>query len=228
MQAKSEVRESHLMFPGGWEYGRVRELNLHIPKWTPFWELESQWTHEPLESDYRGSKPIKCLKWSRMTHLDSSSTNYDQKKGWESNWQFDSRPLKVNNRPDFLSCRWCATYCWKSLNEGYNLASFQLEVCIQSYMPPKSGESQFWEFRNSHLGVLGQNAIWMLVPWLIKIYTIKRKVVASPNSRPWWVLWIQVCPWLILTPKVFQLCTNQLVVWFCVGLCEWLITCHFS
>jgi len=28
------------------------------------------------------------------------------------------------------------------------------------------------------------------------------------------------CSWLILTPKVFQLCTNQLVVWFCASLCE--------
>jgi hypothetical protein len=28
------------------------------------------------------------------------------------------------------------------------------------------------------------------------------------------------CPWLVLTPKVFQLNINQLVVWFCEGLCE--------
>jgi hypothetical protein len=33
---------------------------------------------------------------------------------------FDSRPLKVGNRPDFLACKWPATYRWKDLNEGYN------------------------------------------------------------------------------------------------------------
>jgi hypothetical protein len=38
--------------------------------------------------------------------------------------------------------------------------------------------------------------------------------VASLKFEPWWVLWIWVCPWLVLTPKVFQLCINQLVVWF--------------
>ncbi len=27
---------------------------------------------------------------------------------------------KVENRPDFLMCRWCVTYLWKALNEGYN------------------------------------------------------------------------------------------------------------
>jgi hypothetical protein len=29
---------------------------------------------------------------------------------------------KVRNRPDFLAWRWCATYRWKSFNEGYNFA----------------------------------------------------------------------------------------------------------
>jgi len=55
-----------------------------------------------------------------MTHLDIWNTSYHQKKGRESNWQFDSRSLKVVNHPDFLGCRWRATYHWKTLDEGYN------------------------------------------------------------------------------------------------------------
>jgi hypothetical protein len=43
--------------------------------------------------------------------------------------------------------------------------SSQSEVCTQSYDPPKSWESQLWEFRDSHLGVPGQNDSWVLVPW---------------------------------------------------------------
>ncbi len=38
-------------------------------------------------------------KWPRISHLDICSPSYGQKKGRESNWQFDSRPLKVRNRP---------------------------------------------------------------------------------------------------------------------------------
>jgi hypothetical protein len=38
--------------------------------------------------------------------------------------------------------------------------------------------------------------------------------VASPESKPWWVLWICVCMWLVYAPKMFYLCINQLVVWF--------------
>ncbi len=39
-----------------------------------------------------------------------------------SNWQYDSRPLKVGNGLDLLACKWCDTYRWKVLNEGYNFA----------------------------------------------------------------------------------------------------------
>jgi hypothetical protein len=55
--------------------------------------------------------------------------------------------------------------------------------------------------------------------------SIRGKVVASPKFGLWWVLWVRVCPWLVLTPKVLQLCTNQLVIWFYVGPCEGLSVC---
>jgi hypothetical protein len=36
-----------------------------------------------------------------------------------------------------------------------------------------------------------------------------------PKSGPWWVKWVQRCPWLFLAPKVLQLCTNHLVRVLC-------------
>ncbi len=65
---------------------------------------------------------LTCLQWARMTHMDIWNTSYGQKKGQESNCQFDSRPLKVGNSPDFLAHRWPAIYHWKALKEGYNFA----------------------------------------------------------------------------------------------------------
>jgi hypothetical protein len=57
---------------------------------------------------------------------------------------------------------------------------------------------------------------------------IKGKVVTSPKSRLWWILWVCVCSWLVRAPKVLQLCINQLVVWFVqVRVSNWL-SCHFS
>jgi len=59
-------------------------------------------------------------KMGHMTHLDIWNTSYGQKKGRESNWQFDSRPLKVKNHSDFLVHKWRVTYHWKDLDKGYN------------------------------------------------------------------------------------------------------------
>jgi len=106
------------------------------PKGVPFWELESRWTPKSSEGDCRVQNSmawiilyiikkileLRCLKWARITHLDIWNISYGQKKRRESNWQFDSRPLKVRNRPDFLAFRWRATHCWKALNAGYNFA----------------------------------------------------------------------------------------------------------
>jgi len=78
---------------------------------------------------YINGKALKCRcpKWARIAHLDICKTSYDQKKGRESNSRespgFDSRPLKVGNRPEILGRRKRATYRWKGLDETYNFAS---------------------------------------------------------------------------------------------------------
>jgi hypothetical protein len=64
----------------------------------------------------------KCWKWARMSHLDICSKSYGKKKGRESNWQFDSRPPKVGNRPNLDACKWSMTHHWKDLDESYKLA----------------------------------------------------------------------------------------------------------
>jgi len=51
----------------------------------------------------------------------------------------------------------------------------------------------------------GQNDIWVLVPWPGTKYTIRGKVVVSPKPGLLWILWIQICLWLVLAPKMQQL-----------------------
>ncbi len=72
----------------------------------------------------------KCPKWPRMSHLDICSISYGRKKGRESNWQFDSRPLKVRNRPDSGVCRWSATHRWKALDESYNFGLYLVPIRV--------------------------------------------------------------------------------------------------
>jgi hypothetical protein len=48
--------------------------------------------------------------------------------------------------------------------------------------------------------------------------------VASLRLGLCWLLWVRICMWFVLTPKVFELCTKQLVVSI---LCRslWVIDC---
>jgi hypothetical protein len=86
----------------------VKEWTLTLPNELPFWELKSRWSLEFSEGDGKGQNSLnwkvsyiivkllehRCLKWARMTHLDTWNASYDQKKGQE--W-FDFQPLKVEN-----------------------------------------------------------------------------------------------------------------------------------
>jgi hypothetical protein len=178
------------------------QVNPHVRSWSPKRTLESSQHHckgqnsSPWKVIYIIGKLLKrrCLKWARIAHFDIWNTSYGQNKGRESNWQFHSRPLKVGNRPDFLACRWRATYLGKLLTRATTLlqTASQSEVCTRSYAPPKLRESQLWEFRDSHLEVSRQKAIWM---WPLverrKIY-YKGKGGYFPKFGPWWVLCVQV------------------------------------
>jgi hypothetical protein len=64
----------------------------------------------------------RCQKRACMSHLDICSTSYRKKKSRKSNWQFDYKPLKLDNRLDPDACRWSVTYCWKALDKSYNFA----------------------------------------------------------------------------------------------------------
>jgi hypothetical protein len=147
-----------------------------------------------------------------MTHLDIWNTNYGQMKGRELNLQFDFQPLKVGNRSDFLACKWCAIYRWKILNKGYNFALSLISI--------GGWHTKLWDPKV--VRVPGKNAIWMWPLWRSIEYTIRVKVMVSPKSGPWWISWVRICMWLILARKMLQQCNNQLVGWFCVGLCEWI------
>jgi hypothetical protein len=97
-------------------------------------KMESSGTPENLEDDLRGQISLpwrvlyingkllkrRCPKWPCIAHLDICSPSYGQKKGRESNCQFDSRPLKVGNRPFPDIALRSATWRWKALDESYN------------------------------------------------------------------------------------------------------------
>jgi hypothetical protein len=230
--------ESHFMFPRVQE--SVREWTLALPSELSLWELESQWTLESSESNFRGQNSLgwrflniirkllecRCLKWAFMTHLDTSNISYGQKKGQESNCQksncqFDSQPLKVSNHLDFLACRWLTTYRWKALNKGYNFALHFISIEVL--------QIKLWA-RIPTLGISGLSfrslgGKWHLGADLVAMHIVYHKGEGGgfPKSRPWWVSWVRGCVARSCT-KVPQLCTNQPVVWFVqVRVNKWIV-----
>jgi hypothetical protein len=158
----------------------------------------------------------RCLKWSHMTHLDTSNTSYGQKKGRESNWQFDSRPLKVGNRSDFLVCRWRATYCWKFLDEGYNFASDLISI--------GSLQTKLWALKIAKVWILGILGL-PLRSLGTKCHSSAGSVAKNkiyykgegggfPQVRAVVSLVNSSLPVACPNTKVLHLCNNQLVVWF--------------
>jgi hypothetical protein len=138
---------------------------------------------------YINWKPLerRCPKWARITHLDIWNISYGQKKGRESNCQYDSRPLKVKNWPNFHACRWRATYRWKALDEGYNFAWNLIFI------------------RGLHVKL-----------WRPKIAGVSTLAISGlPLGSPGTKCHLDVGLWLVLTPKVLQLRTNHLVLVLC-------------
>jgi hypothetical protein len=160
----------------------------------------------------------RCLQWARMTHLDIWNTSYGQKKGRESNWQFDSQPLKVKNRPNLLACRWCATYHWKDLNKGYNFASDLISI--------RGLHVKLWALKVAGVPTLAISGLPFENPETkchLDVDLMERhKVYYKGEGGGFPQVWAVVspsCPWLILAPK----CSNYALTtlcWFCAGPCE--------
>jgi len=194
-------------------------------------DLESSGTPECLEFDNRGQNTLnwgvlgvigkvlkrRYRKWTRIGHLDICSPSYGQKKGRESNWQFDSRPLKVGNRPlPDLRIK-ISTRRWKDLDEGYNFGSHlvAIRLCSRELWVPKVPGLQPGQFRDNFgtptwesqekepfgcsLGGALQRILYGRRWWLP--LSLGRDVSCGPK-----------CSWLVPTPKgVLECETNP--VW---------------
>jgi hypothetical protein len=146
-----------------------------------------------------------------------------KRKVRSQNWQFDSQPLKVRNRPDFLAWRWRATYRWKDFNKGYNidLDLISIEGLHTKLWASKIARVPTLGISRLLLGSLGTK--WHLNAGLVARHKIRGKVVASPKSGLWWVLWVHVCSWLVRAPK----CSNYALINLLFGWCRsmWVLNC---
>ncbi len=202
-------------------WGSVREWTLTLPRQLPFWERESWWTPETSEGELKGQISMdccalgtigkllerRCLKWAHIAHLDIWNTSYGQKKGRESKWQFDSRPLKVRNWP-LPDVRFeSATRRWKALDKSYNFRPY----CNQNLYSGDIGVQSSGIISGLQLRSPGKNShLDATSAASCKVY-YKGEGGGFPQVRAVVSLVCPCCSWLFLAPKVLQLCTNHFV-----------------
>jgi hypothetical protein len=212
---------------------------------TPFWpsvgvkpntskvgDLESSGTPECLELNSKAQNTshwgvlgvigkvlkLKYRKWPRIGHLNICSPSYGQKKGWESNWQFDSRPLKVVNWPlpdlriEIARCR------WKDLDEGYNFGLNLVAIRLGSreLWAPKVSGLQLGQFRDNF-----GTPTWESREKELFGCSLNRALQRILCGGRWWLppnpgrgeSCGPKCPWLVLTPKGVPEC-ELTTLWF--------------
>jgi len=146
-------------------------------------------------------------------HLGSWNISYGQKNGQESNWQFDSRPLKIDNRLHFLAWRWHATYRWKALDKGYNFASYltSIEGLKTKLWLSKVAKVPILRILGSPLGSSKQNDI--------RVH-YKGEGGGFPQVRAVMNLASLCLPMTCPCIKMFQLRIKKTYCLLCAGSCE--------
>jgi len=156
----------------------------------------------------------RCLKWARIAHLGIWNTSYGQKKGMKSNCQFDSLSKKVENRLNLLGCRWHATYRWKALDESYNFALDRtlIQGLLAKLLGCKVTKVPVGAISELPLRSPGREKPFGCRPHgQVQSIYYKGEGGGFPQVRAMVSLVCPCYPWLVLAPKVLQLCTNHLV-----------------
>ncbi len=65
----------------------------------------------------------KCLKFPHIVHLNLNCISYEQKKGQESNWEFDFRPQIPWKQGSNKVQLECVIHHWKDIYKGYKILS---------------------------------------------------------------------------------------------------------
>jgi len=196
-------------------------------------DLESSGTPECLEFDSKAQNTshwgvlgvigkvlkLRYRKWPRIGHLDICSPSYGQKKGRESNWQFDSRPQKVGNRP-LPDLRIESAICrWKDLDEGYNFGLDLVAIRPDSWelWPPKVSGLHLGQFRDNFGTPTWES--WEKKAFGCSLSWASQRILYGGR---WWlppspghgVSRGPKCPWLVPTPKGVPGCELTTCGWF--------------
>ncbi len=180
--------------------------------WSPHSQEWENWSLPKLPKTQSSSSGVKTpgigvffipLERPHMSHLDICSPSYGQKKGRESNWQFDSRPLKVKNQHLPNVCNGSATWHWKDLDESYNfgLNLVPIRAWGEKLWMPKVPGVQTGTVSGLHLGSPEKKSHLDVASARSCREYYKGEGGGFPRIRAVVSQVSPSCPWLVLTPK---------------------------
>ncbi len=117
-------------------------MNSHVGSWSPKRTLEFSerdckcQNSSPRKVLYITGKLLerRCLKWARIAHLDISNTSYGQKKGRESNCQFERKGLPTTKSRESTRFTWLQATCHISLESSRQ----GLQLCFRPHLYRRS------------------------------------------------------------------------------------------
>jgi len=189
--------------------------------------MESRWTLENSMSDFRGQNSMacgvlyiignlfehRCLKWVHIAHLESKTQVMAKRRAENQIASLTPDQKKLGIDSIYLTAEGMQHTIRKLSTRIITLfkTTSRFEVYSQSYGVPKSQESQLARFRDFHLRVPEENS--HLDVGSVANHRVYYKGEGDGFPQVWAVvnLVCPCCPWLILAPKVFQLCTNHFV-----------------
>jgi hypothetical protein len=118
----------------------------------------------------------KCFKCHRIVHLDLLCISYDQKKGRESNWKFDSR-RQIPWKQGSMRSTWSVLYTVYKIFSSHS----HKNLIWEKYERPK-----FWDNKNPNFGSPREK-------WHLDIITAERHIIyykegSCASSQRLWVV----------------------------------------
>jgi len=150
----------------------------------------------------------RCLKWARMNPFEHLKHKL---------WAKERLGIKLAIWPDFLACKRRATCRWKALEEDHN---FVVDLILIQGLHVK-----LWGPEVIGDPIVGISKLPLGSPGIkfhLDVGLVEKHIVyykgegdGFPQVRAVVSLVSSGCPWLVLTRKVVQLCTNHFVLVLC-------------
>ncbi len=194
------------------KWGRVQRLKPNDSHMTLgialMWEL---WTFQALVGKAKNTKlgpqhtiekvlKCICLKCPCIIHLDLICMNYDEKKGWELNWKFDSQsqiPWKQGSNEVWLER---VIHHWKSIFKGYKIVPSHIK---NKFDLRKIWASKVWDNKSPNLGLpLGNpEEKWHLDAIPMERHIIYYREGSGASSQRLWAMWSLCLKLSLLSPS---------------------------